>query len=115
MRLDCERSKGLAGCQSGLNLQNTPPRFKQLACVNLKGLDHLGDALPWGFWFDTIRGWCESCPVVALKQCLDEKHDVKERKHLDAFMMQSVLCCSFLYHLGWFQQAGVLTLLGTLQ
>lgn len=46
---------------------------------------------------------------------VDEKCDVKERKHLDVFVMQSVLWCSFLYPLGWFQQAGVLTLLGTLQ
>lgn len=43
LRLDCERSEGLAGSQSGLNLQNAPLRFKQLDCVNLEGLDHLGD------------------------------------------------------------------------
>lgn len=104
MHLDCERGKGLAGCQSGLNLQNTPPRFKQLACVTLEGLDHLGDALPLDFWFDQSWGWCESCPVVALKHCLDEKHDVKERKHRDVFMMQSELYCSFLYPLGWFHR-----------
>lgn len=47
-------------------------------------------------------------PMVALKHCLDKKCDMKEKK-------QSVPWCSFLYPLGWFQQAGVLTLMGTLQ
>lgn len=53
--------------------------------------------------------------MVALKHCLDGKCDVKGRKHLDVFMMQSVLWCSFLYPLGWFQQSEVPTPLGTLE
>lgn len=53
--------------------------------------------------------------MVALKHCLDEKRDVKERKHLDVFMMQSMSWCSLLYPLGWLQQSGVPTPLGTLE
>lgn len=40
---------------------------------------------------------------------------MKERNHLDVFVVQSVPWCSFVCPLGWFQQAGVLALLGTLQ
>lgn len=69
VHLDCESSKGLAGCQAGLNLQNTPPRFKQLACKP-GGFGSLGGCLAFGFllWYShrgnvrAVSGGTEALP-----------------------------------------------------